>query len=94
MRFHVLPSVIAIASFIWIIMVIQRWWFKFHDPSQFLLGLLIGLIGIFGSYLWNWMKNKDEEDREQTKRLNAVVDFWMNREKEANLQVAYGGENE
>lgn len=50
-----------------------RWIIDFFDPSNAVIFIGFGMtIGIL-SYLWSWMKNKDDEINKLEKRLNTLV---------------------
>lgn len=80
-KIHVLPFLIGFVSIVWASMALQRWWVVYKDPSQLTLALIIAVIGMGGAYVYNWMRNKDEEDAKQTERLDALVMWWTKQEK-------------
>jgi cadmium resistance protein CadD (predicted permease) len=49
---------------------IIRWFFIFYDPSQMILGIGIGIIVYGFGYIYNWIRQKDEEDKKRDKRLD------------------------
>ncbi len=89
-KIHVLPSIIAGISIIWASMAIQRWWVVYRDPSQLTLAIIIAVIAFGGAYVYNWMRNKDEEDAKQTERLDALVMWWTKQEKDEVRNKARG----
>ncbi len=86
--------VVGVGAVVWIILSIERWWFRFPDTSQLVLALGIG-VGFLGTaYLYNWIKTKDEADRKRDKRLDALVMWWTKQEKDAVREIARGKEDE
>lgn len=69
---------------------IIRWYFIWLDISQAVLGVGLGLLVIILSYVYNWMRHIDYELDKQEKRIDATVDWWMNREKESIREVMEG----
>jgi len=57
-----------------------RWNFLWPDPSQLALGVSIGLIICIFSYIYNWMKLKDEAMIKMDKRLDGFTDWWTKQE--------------
>ncbi len=66
---------IGIVGFVAITVSIIQWFFRFPDPSQFVLGVGVGACFIGFSYLYHWMHNKDEEDRERDEAIDRTLDF-------------------
>lgn len=73
-KIHVLPSIIAVGSFIWGIMAIQRWWFVYRDISQLALALLIAIIGLGGAYVYNYLRNNDDDKEQIREHFNNRYD--------------------
>jgi len=48
----------------------------FYDPSQLILGVLIGIIICFFAYIYNWMKVIGEEQLKINKRIDSFT-AWM-----------------
>jgi len=86
--------VVGLGALGWIALAIERWWFRFPDTSQLVLALGIGFAFLGGAYLYGWMHKKDEVDRKQNERIDAMVNWWMNREQDAIREIARGKENE
>lgn len=59
---------------------IIRWFFLFYDPSQMVLGVGIGIITLGFSYIYDWMKKKDEEMTKLNKRLDGFTEWWAKQE--------------
>ena len=66
----------------------------FDDWFKFLFTLAIAGLVLAFSYLLNWMREKDIEDKKQTARLDAIVDFFIKRQEDSILDKARGLENE
>ncbi len=90
LKTHKISIVGYIAGLTWIAMSIQRWWFKYNDPSQLILALLIGFLVLGGAYILNWMRNKDIEISKINKRLDSIVAWWTNQEKDEVRKEARG----
>lgn len=73
---------------------IARWFFFYHDPSSAYFGVAIGLIVIIFSYIYSWMREVDQSIYDLGKRTDAVVDWFMDRQKESILNQAKGVKNE
>lgn len=76
---------------------IIRWFFLYPDYSTLTtqsiessLAVSIGFGCLFSAYVYNWMRFTERELRSHKDRLDAVVDFWMSREKESILDKAKG----
>ncbi|MBU0959171.1 MAG: hypothetical protein KKB31_04455 [Nanoarchaeota archaeon] len=71
-----------------IILTTERWWFRFHDVSTFLIYIMGACFIIAFAYIHQVLKNKDEELEEIKKDLMAIeTDFnrlltWKNNLKE------------
>lgn len=86
--------VVGIGAVVWMVLAIERWWFRHPDTSQLVLALGVAFAFLGGSYLYNWMKKKDDEDKKQTERLDALVMWWTKQEKDAIRNVARGNGDE
>lgn len=88
MSLHKLSILGYLASAFAIITFTVRYLIIYWDISQFLQFAFIGvLIGIL-AYFYNWMREQDMLQDAQDKRLDAIVDFFMNRQKDAILEQA------
>jgi hypothetical protein len=82
MKTHKLSILGGITGAIIILSSIVRWFFLFYDPSQLVFGVGVGVtISIF-AYIYNWMKNQEEENKKINKRLDAFTDWWIKKEME------------
>lgn len=61
-----------IGLFISIISTI-RWFFLYPDPSQFLIGVGVGVVIIGYAYIYNWMKLIDKKLNNVEMRLDTLV---------------------
>jgi len=59
-----------------------RWMVIWEDPSQAILGCMIGGVVMAGSYLYNWMKDVDSRFEHQSKRIDAFLKWWTKQEFE------------
>ncbi len=50
-----------------------RWFFMYPDTSQFIIGVVIGIILLAGAYVYEWMKLKDKKVKQLEKRLDSLV---------------------
>ena len=71
-----------------------RWFFLWPDISQLVLADSIGVLILFGSYVYNWMRMKDEQLRKIDKRLDSVVVWWMGLEKDEVMNTARGKDDD
>lgn len=86
--------VVGIGALVWIALAIERWWFRFPDTSQLILALIAGVGALYVAYDYNWKRNKNDEDRKQTKRLDALVMWWTKQEKDQVKSTARGNGDE
>ncbi len=89
-KLHKLPLIGYIFGVSLIISGVIRYHFIFDDWFKFLFTLAIGGLVLSFSYLYQWMKGKDIEDKKQTARIDAIVSWWMNMEKEDVINRARG----
>lgn len=82
-----------ILSLGWIIASSVRWFWLYPDTSQLILSLIMGIAGLYVSYDLNWKSVKTKEDKKQTARIDAIVDWWTKREADAVHNVARYGED-
>ena len=73
---------------------IAHWYVQYTDYSQLFFGASIGLIIIIFSFIYNWMQNVGNNIKKIEDRTDAVVDWFMERQKEAVLDRAKGIEHE
>jgi hypothetical protein len=66
-------KLIYIAGILIIGLSIARWWFMFYDPSQAIIGTLIGIIICGFAYLYDWMNIKDMKIRNMDARIESLV---------------------
>lgn len=76
MKISKISIVVGVASILWLTMAIERWWFDYHDVSQLLLAVIIGLMGLGGAYVYNFMKRSDAHFRENDKKYTALLEWW------------------
>ena len=61
---------------------IIRYFFIFYDPSQAIEIGALGLFIIVFSYIYNYMRNNDEDIKRIERRLDAVVNWEFRQPKE------------
>ena len=57
-----------------------QWFFRFPDPSQLIFGLFVGIIVCGFAYLYNWMREQENERVKTNKRLDAFTKWWTEKE--------------
>jgi len=65
----------GILSFFWIILSGVRWMIVYSDTSQAILGMGLGLVGLGGAYMYNWMRNKDKENEDLTDSISLTREW-------------------
>lgn len=50
-----------------------RWFFMYPDTSQFVIGVVIGIIMIGAAYIYDWMKLKDKKVEQLEARLDSLI---------------------
>ena len=73
-KMHHLTKVGYLVGFSWLIMATWRWWFLYHDVSTLILADGIGIGILIFSYIYNWMRNKDEEFTLHRANMNDRLD--------------------
>ena len=80
MKIHKLSIIGYIISVVIIGCSIIQWFFRFYDPSQLAFGLSVGVMVCGFSYLYNWMREQDNEREKVNKRLDAFTKWWTEQE--------------
>ena len=65
-----IPIATGIVGITIIVCSIIRWFFLWYDPSQMIVGVVIGIIILGFAYIYDWMKEKDKEFRKLNKRMD------------------------
>lgn len=77
-RFSLLSILIGLASLTWIFMAIVQWWIRYHDVSQFIFAVSIGVGGLISAIFYNWYKqierNMDDIRTTMNSRLDVLYD--------------------
>ncbi len=73
-----LSKLMGAAGITIIVCSIIRWFFIFYDPSQMAIGVSIGIITLGFSYIYDWMKNTNEDIVKINKRLDSFTK-WLSR---------------
>jgi hypothetical protein len=81
-------KLIYIAGILIIGLSIARWWFMFYDPSQAIIGTLIGIIICGFAYLYDWMNIKDMKIRNMDARIESLVVELKARDIVKNVEMA------
>ena len=80
MKIHKLSIIGFSAGAVVIIASIIRWFFLYYDPSQLVLAVSIGLIICGFAYLYDWMRNTEQDYNKLNKRLDAFSEWWAKQE--------------
>lgn len=80
MKIHKLSILGGIIGVVIIICSIVQWFFLYSDPSQMALGISIGIIICGFAYVYNWMREQDENNKKRDKRLDAFTKWWTEKE--------------
>ena len=59
---------------------IAQWFFRYPDLGQLSVGAGIGICFIVFSYIYNWMRNKNEDDLKRDKRIDNIVKYYTKEE--------------
>lgn len=78
MTTHKFPLVGYATGITIIISCIIRWFFIYYDPSQMILGIGFGFGILSFSYIFNWMIEKDINDKKLNKRVDGFSD-WLSK---------------
>jgi hypothetical protein len=80
MKLHKLSILGGLLGIGIIIYSVIQWSFLYPDQSQMAFGLSIGVIVCIASYVYNWMRNQDEDNKKRDKRLDAFTTWWAEKE--------------
>jgi len=76
MTTHKIPLIGMIGGGVVSVCFIIRYFFLLYDPSQLIIGVIIGgLISIL-AYIYNWMKCQEQRNAEIDKRIDSFTK-WM-----------------
>jgi hypothetical protein len=90
MKTHKLPLTIIIIGIAGTIMSAIRWTFTYHDVSNALFGIVIGLTFTFMGYVYNYLKDTDSKIDFIKKQIDAIGSVVTKTEKEAIEDEARG----
>ncbi len=90
MKTHNLSKVGYGIGLIAIILSIIRYHFTFNDWFKLLAAVGISSLVMLCSYLYSWMRNKDDRDNKQDERLDALATWFVGEEKETIADTARG----
>ena len=76
MKIHKLPIIGGATGIVVIICSIIRWFFLYYDPSQMILAVSVGATICIFAYIYNWMRNVEEESDKINKRLDGFTEWW------------------
>ena len=82
MKYHKISLIGLLIGLVIIVCSVVKWFFISYDPSQMVFGTSIGIIICIFSYLYNWMKNQEEDYVKLNKRLDAFNQWWAKKELE------------
>ena len=77
---HIISKIGLTLGILVIISSVIRWFFIYYDPSQMILGVVIGIIVCGFAYMNDWMKNQEEEMSKTSKRLDAFTK-WLGKQE-------------
>lgn len=90
MKFHVISIGGAIIGLGLVVSSWIRWLIQWHDLSQALFGIAIGIIVVAISWIYNWMRNKEIQLDAQQRQLDAIGALITGNKKEALEEEAAG----
>lgn len=70
----------AVMGFLIIIFSGVRWGIIWDDLSQMIFGVGLGVVIMFYSYIYNWMKHVDSKLKKSEERLENISRWWMEKE--------------
>ena len=82
MKIHKLPSVGLTTGILIVISFTIRYFFIWYDPSQLIIGLIVGCLICVLAYIYDWMLKQNEKTDNINKRLDSFTKWFTKKELE------------
>ena len=80
MKIHTLSIIGGVSGLTIILCSIVRWFIIWYDPSQMIFGVSVGVVITVFSYIYNWMREQDEENIKVNKCIDAFSKWLIKQE--------------